>query len=113
MELAIIKGQCCDMLSVFTPDSAFQSALLHSSIPNTSKLSTPVIGSYKTWCIPPRNYGPILGNYAIHFGLVFGPVFDTLIAVQARDLGILRAETGTDNIEPMASIAIMFGLFGF
>ena len=60
LELEIITGQCGDILlhsiSVmgrFTPDSAFQSALLHSSIPNTSKLSTPVIGSYKTWYIPP------------------------------------------------------------
>ena len=25
----------------------------------------------------PRNYGPILGNNAIHFWLVFGPIFDT------------------------------------
>ena len=51
--LAIITGQCCDILSVFTPDSAFQSVLLHSCIDNTLNLSIPVIGSYKTWCIPP------------------------------------------------------------
>ena len=50
--VSIITRQCYDMLSVFTPDSAFQSALLHSSIPNTSKLSTPVIGLSKTWYIP-------------------------------------------------------------
>ena len=41
------------VMGKFTPDSAFQSALLHSSISNILKLSTPVIGSYKTWCIPP------------------------------------------------------------
>ena len=41
------------ILSVLTSDSAFQSALLHSCIDNTLNLSTPVIGSYKTWCIPP------------------------------------------------------------
>ena len=53
LELEIITGQCCDILSVLTPDSAFQSALLHYCIDNTLNLSTPVIGSYKTWCIPP------------------------------------------------------------
>ena len=49
LELAVITGQCCDILNVFTPDSAFQSALLHSGIDNTLNLSTPVIGLY----IPP------------------------------------------------------------
>ena len=31
----------------------FQSALLHSFIDNTLNLSTPVIGSYENWGIPP------------------------------------------------------------
>ena len=60
LELEIITGQCCDIplhsisiMSRFTPDSAFQSALLHSCIDNTLNLSTPVIGSYETWDIPP------------------------------------------------------------
>ena len=53
MELEIITGQCCDILSVLTLDSVFQSALLHSCIDNTLHLSTPVIGSCKTWYIPP------------------------------------------------------------
>ena len=48
-----ITGQCCDILSVLPPDSAFQSALLHSCIDNTLNLSTPVIGSYGNWGIPP------------------------------------------------------------
>ena len=40
-----------ERLSVFTSDSAFHSALLHSCIDNTLNLSTPVIGSCKTWYI--------------------------------------------------------------
>ena len=53
LELEIITGQCCDILSVLTPDYAFQSALLHSCIDSTLNLSTPVIGLYKNWCMPP------------------------------------------------------------
>ena len=41
------------ILSILPPDSAFQSALLHSCIDNTLNLSTPVIGSYGNWGIPP------------------------------------------------------------
>ena len=46
LELKTITGQCCDILSVLPPDSAFHSALLHSCIDNTLNLSTAVIGSY-------------------------------------------------------------------
>ena len=53
LELETITGQCCDILSVLPPDSAFQSALLHSCIDNTLNLSTSVIGSYGNWGIPP------------------------------------------------------------
>ena len=60
LESGIVTGHCYDIplhsfsvMDRFTPDSAFQSALLHISIPNTSNLSTPVIGSYEFRCIPP------------------------------------------------------------
>ena len=46
LELKTITGQCCDILSVLPPDSAFHSALLHSFIDNTLNMSTAVIGSY-------------------------------------------------------------------
>ena len=48
-----ITGQCCDILSVLTPDSAFHSALLHSCIDNTLTLSTAVIGLYGNRGITP------------------------------------------------------------
>ena len=56
------------ILSVFTPDFAFQSALLHSYIDNTLNLSTPVIGSYKTWCIPPG----IMNQYWVTMPFISG-----------------------------------------
>ena len=42
-------------------------------------------------------------NNAIHFWTLNK-------ALHTQNLGILRASTGTDNIEPMTSIAITFGL---
>ena len=56
------------IMGSFTPVLTFQSALLHISIPNTSKLTT--------WTLVyiPRNYCPILGNNAIHFWIVLCPI---------------------------------------
>ena len=68
---------------------AFQSALLHTSIPNTSKLLTLMIGSYDSWCIPPRIISST-GLQRPSFLDSFGPISLLYKAVSARNLDILH-----------------------
>ena len=90
--LIFIMRYCCDIMchnimGRFPPTLTFQSALLHISIPNTSNLSTPVIGS----CLlvyASRNNCRILDNNVLHFWTVFGPISLLYKALSARNLGI-------------------------
>ena len=118
LELEIKTEQCChiplhsiSIMGRFTPDCAFQSALLHSSIPNTSKLSTPVIGSYKTWYYP-QELWTNTGQQCHLFLASFWPNFQHINSSVSKESGDSESSTGIDNIEPIVSIgiAITFGL---
>ena len=73
-----------------------QSALLHISIPNTSNLSTPVIGSYEVWCIPPGiivQYWATMPFTSGHFWTLYKPV-------HTQNLGIPAGLDNSENITP-------------
>ena len=101
--LGIITRHCYDIplhsfsvMGRFTPDSAFQSAVLHISIPNTSNLSTPVIGSYELWCIPPGiivEYWATMPFTSGHFWTLYKPV-------HTQNLGISAGLDNSKNITP-------------